>query len=348
MPRLQRGVVAELISERTGLQRVLLRPAGSDAGALQPACVLTQLCNPVQPGDEVLYNSTAVDLGLGTGGWHFVVANLSAPEVEAPGGGHVMKLRYTGVQLDTGVAAEHLDSLEPSLQGVPVVACTLHSQVGIVTGQLHRRRPGLRVAYVMTDGGSLPLALSDLVHTLCANGLLVGTVTSGHAFGGDLEAVGVPDGLAVAAQELQPDIIVVGMGPGVVGTRHALGTSALEAAPTLDTASALGGVPILCVRASAADARERHRGVSHHVHTVLDLLRSPVHVPVPASLIDGLRRHDGRHRLIAMPDDGAEAIDASLRSLGVNVTTMGRDAAADPLFFEAAAAAADHALSLLA
>ena len=46
----------------------------------------------------------------------------------------------------------------------------------------------LRVVYVMTDGAALPLPLSRMVRTLRKR-IIAGTVTTGHAFGGDLESV---------------------------------------------------------------------------------------------------------------------------------------------------------------
>jgi hypothetical protein len=42
------------------------------------------LCPPCRVGDEVLINTTAVDLGLGTGGVCFVIANLTAAERRSP------------------------------------------------------------------------------------------------------------------------------------------------------------------------------------------------------------------------------------------------------------------------
>ena len=52
-------------------------------------------------------NTTAVDLGLGTGGWHVVHWNLARGRlVPSPGPGHIMKLRYTSLQVDTGGAEE--------------------------------------------------------------------------------------------------------------------------------------------------------------------------------------------------------------------------------------------------
>ena len=61
----------------------------------------------VEPGDDVVVNTTAVGLGLGTGGWHFVHWNLAVDRWDEPGPGHIMKLRYSSLQVDTGAAEEH-------------------------------------------------------------------------------------------------------------------------------------------------------------------------------------------------------------------------------------------------
>ncbi len=103
--------------------------------------MLTQLTGPVAPGDEVLYNDTAVQLGLGTGGWHVVHANLTRGEWGEPGGGHVLKLRYTSLQADTGVQEERTPGVSTDLGGMPVVACTLHSQLGVVVAAARAVRP---------------------------------------------------------------------------------------------------------------------------------------------------------------------------------------------------------------
>jgi hypothetical protein len=176
----------------------------------------------------------------------------------------------------------------------------------------------------MTDGAALPIALSDLVAALREKGVLDATVTAGHAFGGDLEAVSVPSALVLACHVADADAVVVGMGPGVVGTGSELGTTAVEAAGVLDAVAALGGQPILCVRASDADERHRHRGTSHHARTVLRLVRSEVVVPSTTA-------------------SGGPDVAAILDDLGLHVTTMGRGPAEDPAFFAACVAAASAA-----
>ena len=300
MPSFHTATVTEVLAERDGLQRV-----DTDAGR---AYVLTQLVGTVAVGDRVVLNTTAVELGLGTGGWHVVHWNLARDELVQPGPGHIMKVRYTSLQCDTG-AAEEAHEVPADLRGTPVVVGTLHSQVPIVAATFLDRRPDARIAYVMTDGAALPLALSDLVVAMRGAGLVHGTVTAGHAFGGDLEAVSVPSALALAVHALDADLVIVAMGPGVVGTGAALGTTAVE-----------------------ADARPRHRGVSHHVETVLRLTRSRVEV----GLVPGAELVDTRHDVqpVEVPD-----VPGLLAKRGVEVRSMGRGPADDPLFYAAAGAA---------
>lgn len=323
MPSFETAEVTEVLLERPGLQRV-----DTTAGR---AYALTELIGTVAVGDRVVLNTTAVGLGLGTGGWHVVHWNLSRHALDLPGPGHIMKVRYTSLQADTGAAEEDLD-VPTDLAGTPVVVGTLHSQVPLVATAYLHEHPDARVAYVMTDGAALPMALSELVVGMRRAGIVHATVTAGHAFGGDLEAVSVPSALALAVHALDADLVVVAMGPGVVGTGAPLGTTAVEAAGVLDAATALGGDPILCVRASGADARDRHRGVSHHVSTVLDLTRSRVTVPVVPDAGLGRDDHDV---VVTEPVPIAGWLDE--RDLWV--TSMGRDVFADPLFFASGAAA---------
>lgn len=343
MPSFVTARVTEVLASRDGLQRV-----ATDAGR---AYVLTSLVGPVAVGDRVVLNTTAVELGLGTGGWHVVHWNLERDAWSRPGPGHIMKLRYTSLQADTGAAEEDHPDLPSDLGGMPVVAASLHSQVGVVAAVLRHLRPAAVVAYVMTEGAALPLALSDLVHTLRDRKLLDVTVTAGQAFGGDLEAVSVPSALALARHAAGADVTIVGMGPGVVGTASPLGTTSVEVAAVLDTVDALGGRGALCVRASAADPRERHRGVSHHVHTALSLVRTRPAVPVPAHVADlndpsDLADLAGDVGALAVPVEVPD-VPAVLDELGLRITSMGRGPADDPLFYAAAGAAAAWAASLL-
>ena len=345
MPSFRVGVVSEVLAERAGLQRVLV-----DLGsAPERAYTLTQLIGAVAVGDRVVVNTTAVDLGLGTGGWHVVHWNLTgdAPTDAGehagarPGAG--MKLRYTSLQ----VAVENAESADVVDVGrMPVVAAGLHSQLAAVAVAFKHILPGGRLVYVMTDAGALPIAISDLVWQLRERNLIDATVTCGHAFGGDFEAVSAYGALAVARHVAGADAAVVVMGPGSAGTGSRLGFSGIEVGPVLDAATALGGLPIAALRVSFADARPRHRGVSHHTITVLSVAtQSRVRVAVPcvggeeeATIRRDLAaaRIDARHELVDVAPVGA--IDL-FSAHDLQVESMGRAATEDPVLFEAAAAA---------
>lgn len=344
MPSFKSGEVVTLIEERAGLQRVEVE-LGSGP---ERAYVLTQLTGRVDMGDRVVVNTTAVELGLGTGGWHVVHWNLNCEAWSEPGPGHIIKGRYTSLQADVGSTEEHLPELADitSIDGMPVVAAALHGQLPAVAVAYKRHRPEGRLAYVMTDGAALPLALSDLVADLRARELLDTAITCGHAFGGDYEAVSVYSALAVARHIARCDAAVVVMGPGIVGTATRLGFTGIEVGPVLDAAAGLGGVPIACLRASFADPRPRHRGVSHHTLTALSVAtQSRVAIALPT--VGGIEEQtlradlaeaglDTRHDIVDVAPVGIVDLFAAL---DLTVSSMGRPAAADPVLFEAAAAA---------
>jgi hypothetical protein len=174
----------------------------------------------------------------------------------------------------------------------------------------------------MSDGAALPGRLSNLVPRLRAAGLLDGFVTCGQAFGGELDAVTIWTGLLAAAELVAADVVIVADGPGNLGTETTWGVSALASGHALNAAETLGGRPVAALRISFADARERHRGVSHHSITVLDhVCRVAADVAVPVleeperDLVwNALRERnlEDRHQLVEV--DGRPALDELERS----------------------------------
>ncbi len=303
-------------------------------------------------GSRVMLNTTAVALGLGTGGVHFVMAVEDQIERDDLLPGRTMKLRYTPEQLQVMAAEEegspHRDALagDASLEGTPVVWIPLHSMLApAVAGAL--AAGASRVAYVMTDGAALPAPFSRLAASLRHAGLLAGVVSTGQAFGGDVESVNVFTGLLSARLVLGADVIVVGDGPGNTGTNTVWGASDIESAMSLNAVHILGGQPVAALRISFADPRERHRVVSHHSLTALSrVVMAGAHVAVPAldhdarrtPVWDALReaKLEERHQLVEV--NGRPALDL-LAERGVEVISMGRGPADDPEFFLAAGAA---------
>jgi hypothetical protein len=342
--RIRRGVVRSVTDRRPGAQELEVEVDGAAA----PAIAYPDLSGEAAPGDVVILNTTAVDLGLGTGGLHVVLAVEGRASDGVPAG-HVMKARYTPVQ--TAVAtveetdAERLEA-SPGLRQTPVVCAPLHSMLAPIAAGA-KRSADARVVYVMTDGAALAGGFSRLVPSLRAAGLVDGWITCGQAFGGELEAVTIWTGLLAAKELLEAEVIVVADGPGNLGTDTTWGVSALASGHALMAAETLGGRPIPALRVSFADERERHRGVSHHSLTILaDVCKVDVNVPVPVldagserdAVWEALRERklEDLHHLVEV--DGAPAVE-ELRARDVDVRTMGRGIADDPAFFLAAGAA---------
>jgi hypothetical protein len=352
MPSFRTGTVTEVTSVTgDGVQRLLVR-VGED---VRRAVLFPRWASPASVGDRVVLNTTAVDLDLGTGGDDFVVWNTAVEDYDATSGGHIMKLRYTPAQSDVlAVEAQespHHDVMVQarSLDGVPVIATSLHSQLVPALAAFRRRCPDACVAYVMTDGAAIEAGYSNTLRRLRELGWLAGVVTTGHAIGGDLEAVTLHNGLLAARHILRADLVVAGIGPGVVGTGTPFGTTALDLGTIALATSALGGRSVVCVRLSEADARERHRGLSHHVVSALHWV-SAAAVPadavvvVPsASGIDGLRETLAPWTVVE--EDASDVLDDldAAAALGLQSSHMGRSPAHDALFFRAAGAAGTYA-----
>ncbi|MGE5574410.1 MAG: DUF3866 family protein [Bacteroidota bacterium] len=351
MIRARTGVVKSV----TSLGRGVLKADVVCEGRAAEAMCYEALTGPCAPGDEVVLNTTAVELGLGTGGHHFVIWVAGRDGLDmAPGAGHIMKVRYTPMQVRCLAVEEeaspHRQAVESfsSLEGAPVVACEIHSMIApVAAGIKDTAGDRVRVVYVMTDGGALPLAYSRLVPELREKGLLDCVITCGHAFGGDLEAVSLYSALAAARACAEGDAIIVAMGPGQAGTGTRYGFSGIQQGEAANAAYSLGGTPIVAPRVSFSDGRERHYGVSHHTLTVLSkvaLARCLVVMP------ELERRHEWRHlraqlagdgidrRHVVLVDDGRPAVER-LRRDGIRVSTMGRGLDDDPAFFLAAGAA---------
>jgi hypothetical protein len=350
----RRATVLRVIREWDGAIELEVRSGADSLRALAyPALV-----GRPEPGDEVLLNAGALVRDLGTGGYAPVVAVPGRLPPDPGPDGHLVKARYTPLQAVVAGADEqgspHHETLRDadSLAGMPVVTADLHSALPAVCVAAAVDRPGVRVAFVMTDGGALPAWFSRTVAGLRGAGLLAGTVTTGQAFGGDLECVSLHSGLLAAHLVLGADVAVVAPGPGNLGTGTRWGFSGVAAGDAVNAAAALGGRPVASLRVSSADPRERHRGVSHHSLTAygrVALAAADVPVPdLPGAFGDRVREQCAaladRHRLVTVDLAGlAEALAAG----PVPLSSMGRDLAADPECFLAAAAAGRHAVHLL-
>jgi hypothetical protein len=289
----------------------------------------------VEVGDTVLVNTQGRDLELGSGGFDVVYANLTRGlGLRPPADAHVMGLPYTTAQA-AAACVEERNGLVEDLAGLPVVCSGLHSQlVPIVAGI----GPGVRIAYAQLQGGALPVALSDAVRLLKTRRLLETAIAVAPCLDGDVQAVSAASALAWAKAK-GFDVVVCGIGPGVVGTGSSLGHGGLAVAEAANTAAALGGRPVVTVRYSGADPRERHRGVSHHTRSALRLVLGARDVAWPS----GLSPDPALGEVVAVAaDDWRDACS------NLPLDHMGRGPGDDPWFFAAAFAAGRHARSLLA
>jgi hypothetical protein len=315
------------------------------------------LVGEVAEGDEVIVNTEALDLGLGSGGFDVVHVNLTRGLAGQRGamGQHVMKLNYTSLQhsvapVEAPVAREG-DAVNSTPAAVALVL-PLHGHLAPAAWAAAKARPGLRIGYVQSGGGALPGSLSRDVAELRDRELLAGHVTAGPAHGGEHEAVTTLGALDAAAR-LGWEAVICGPGPGILGSATEYGHGGIAALETAHAALALGLPTLVSPRLSDSDPRPRHRGLSHHTATVLRLLLGSVRVPVPEidlagwptgddhpgrvelpSVLDALHQVcDERHDVIVQPVDLA-----GYAAAGLPARTMGRTLDQDPLFFAAALA----------
>jgi hypothetical protein len=323
---LRRGTVTEVFERHEGLVR--LQVDG------RPCVAYPRLTGPVALGDEVVVNVQALELGLGSGGFDVLVVNLTRGLGLAPdSGAHVMKLPYTPLQFSE-VHAEEQTVLPEGLDGMPVVAMSLHSQLAPVCAAL----TGVDVAYVQLAGGALPLSLSDAVRALKQRGLLSLAIGAGPCFGGDADCVNLYSALAVARAR-GARVVVCGIGPGLVGTGTRLGHGGMAAADAINAALELGGRPVLALRISERDSRERHRGLSHHSDAVLSLRGGSYRIAWPKGC-------PVEHPIA----EGADEVDVSDwedACAGLSLSHMGRGPEEDAWFFAAAFAAGRLARTLV-
>ncbi len=349
--------ILEVLDDVQRLQVCLDSNSKDEEKAFLQALNYLALGPQVTVGQRVLVNTVGIDLDLGTGGLAFV---LPAEDYEQNTEyGHVVKLRYTPLQIAVDTAEEQnspyheLLSEAYTLMGMPVVCCELHSQIALVAAAIKHKSPQARCAFIMNDAASLPLALSHLVREACATGLLDCTISCGQAFGGEYEAVTVHSALLTALSVCKADVAIVAPGPGVVGTGTPFGHSGIAQGEALNAVNSLKGRPIMPLRLSWQDERARHEGLSHHSQTVLSqVCLAPVAAPVPAMLSSDRQKLLSKqlclctgkvqHDFLEIASD-YDAID--LR--GITVRTMGRGRLEDPEFFAAAFAAGILAAQML-
>jgi hypothetical protein len=321
-------------------------------GERRPAWADEVLLGEMREGDEVVVNVAALDLGLGSGGFDVVHVNLTRG-VEGDGvegDAHVMKLNYTSLQHQVEPVEEKSVRLTSAMRAkgapLPVLVLPLHGHLAPAAWAAAQETPELRVGYVQTAGGALAGSFSRDVSKLREQGLLCGHITAAPAYGGEHEAISTM-GAIDAARRLGWNAVLVGPGPGIIGSNTEFGHGGMAALDSAHAAIALGLPTLISPRLSSSDPRERHLHLSHHTFTVLEHLLAPVQVAVPDGKFPGAEEARSylaeaagdRHQLREAP----ATLDAYAAS-GLPVRTMGRAFDEDPLFF-AAPLAAGHLLT---
>lgn len=370
----RKGIVAAIRSTRPGYTEVDVELdealPGTDVRSIR-AVAYTDAVGQPMTADAVIVNVSALAKRLGTGGFGLIIALPDALPADPPEGpGHLVKDRYSPLQTmvlgvddqesqhhSTLAEAEHLD-------GMPVVVADLHSALPAVIAGIRAVDPSLSVAYVLSDGAALPAPFSQAVAGLKDAGWLSGSISTGQAWGGDLEAVTIHTGLLAAKHVMAADIAIVAQGPGNLGTGTKYGYSGLVTGEHLNAAALLGGRPVGLLRMSNADARGRHFGISHHSLTPLsEIARAGMTVPVPdfSTLAEAERAEmDPDPNVVSETVAGQlprlqmhDLVDVDLTGLWdalgtspVRLSTMGRKLPADAASFLAAAAAGRCAAGL--
>ncbi|MGF9823612.1 DUF3866 family protein [Brevibacillus agri] len=356
------GTVIRIGEKHAGMQVLeveLAACAGEEAG---PQKALSFAQEDYRIGDTLLLNTTALRLQLGTGGFHLVVGKTgeeASRDVMPSKWGHIMKMRYSPWQLAVDAIEEQASPFHDlfrqpdlSLDGTPVLIGELHSLLPPAILALKENDPQLRLVYVMPDAASLPIALSRHVQQLSRSGNLTATITTGHAWGGDREAVTIHSGLLAARHVERADVIVCMLGPGVAGTGTSYGFSGVQLAEVIHAVSALGGTPFFIPRISFADQRSRHYGISHHTTAILGRFAlCPVLVTLPRlgderdAIIEeqlaAITDSRAGHRLAYGPAPSVARLDALEKGYGLSFSTMGRSWREDPVPFQTAVLAAD-------
>lgn len=331
-------------------------------GKREKAINYNDITGEINEGDEVALNTTAVELGLGTGGVHFVVSVKGKAELDKiPGKGHIMKLRYTPMQFSTlsveEEASPHHEAIKEcrDLGKMPVIVGELHSMLPPVVFNIKRENPDLQIAYIMTDGGALPIDFSRSVSYLRRKNLIKGTITFGQAFGGDLEAVNIYTALIAAYAVLKSDLTIVTMGPGITGTGTKYGFSGIEQGPIIDAINTLGGTSFFIPRISFADKRKRHQGISHHSITILkDIIKTSTNIVLPKIEDEKLlyirkqienAKIDKKHSIFY--EKNLDKIIDNISSFDFKVSTMGRGLDEEREFFQTVGAVGYYVSRLL-
>lgn len=305
--------------------------------------------------DQIIVNATSTELKLGTGGMDIVISVLGAlPKQDLSRNGHIIKARYLphqhSVQAVEAQESQYHQLFKQqsfSLNEKKILIGELHSMIPLCFWGMDLLKKEGKMVVIISDEASIPLSLSDHIRALKKDQRFI-TITIGQAFGGTYEAVNLPTALQFATEFLNGDLILITLGPGVVGTDTRFGFSGIEQASWANVVGSLGGIPVWIPRLSEADNRERHRGISHHTLTPLKIFTYPECI-VPLPVISGLlaekinkqvKEFNLQHQIRWVAKEPLEVlVEHCLANSPLPIKTMGRQYQDDRLFFLGVAAA---------
>ena len=359
MPEIEtkKAVVREVLGHYNDVTEVLLDIEHD----VKKAINYENITGNIKVGDQVIVNTTACTLNLGTGGYHFVISNVSYPSKHIDKDGHGMKMKYTPMQIKC-LLTEECNNRYQKYFNEPVDL----SKGLIYIGELHSMLPPLcaglkyyskgrvKIAYIMTDHGALPLSFSKSVLTLKNKNLLNTTITTGNAFGGDYECVNIYTSIITAFEIAKCDVVIITMGPGILGTQTKYGFSGLELGLYVDMIAKLEGRCLYIPRIMFNDKRNRHLGISHHSITILsEIINNPVPIILPIMETKQMKyvyRQLMRNSLTKKHQvkfiDG-KGITNAIKYYELFTTTMGRGIYEEPVFFHTLGASAAFGLSIV-
>lgn len=323
------------------------------SSAAKKAILYVAITPRAKENDDVIVNMTSTELKLGTGGMDIVTSVLGASPVNSQEPkGHIMKARYLPNQLSV-IAVESQESPYHALFNKPfslerkkVVIAELHSMIPVCFWCMDFLKKDSKMVVIISDEASLPISLSNHVRELSKDERFI-TITIGQAFGGTYEAINLPTALQFASEILKGDLIIVTLGPGVVGTGTTFGFSGIEQASWANIIGSLNGIPVWIPRISQQDERERHQGISHHTLTPLlkfTFVKSVVPIPelignIKEKVMLQIEEIKKKHDVYLLEQKPLEKlVSHCIKKSSLPIKTMGRQFDDDPSFFLAVAA----------
>ena len=254
-------------------------------GERRAAWADTALLGEMREGDEVVVNVAALDLGLGSGGLRH---RPRQPDPRARGRGRGRRARDEAqLQLPPAPGragrATARGGAEARRGATPVLVLPLHGHLAPAAWAAAQASPGAqgrlradrRRRRCRGRSAATPPSCSSAACSAATSPPPRPTAARRRRSRSPAPSTPPPTGFGW-------DAVLAGPGPGIIGSETRLGHGGIAALDTAHAALALGMPTLLSPRLSSADARERHRGVSHHTLTVMQLLLGAVEVPVPA------------------------------------------------------------------